>query len=186
MSSLSQSLSVLPHSSPSYPLLLNAYTLSLPFLFVLPSSHSTYNSSPPPRRFYHPAAAIKFSRCNKNFPFLPRGRRYASVCVCVRVPLCMCVFTQILNFLVFYFPSLRCFAFLLCSALHFLFCFGISVYFFQRKIYVKCSGNGAAGVGVGVTVAVSVDVEIVTDAAAAVAVSFNGVKKQNCQKSTSL
>lgn len=117
---------------------------------------------------------------------MPRGR--LGVCVCVCVYLCVCVYTQILNFLVFYFPSLRCFAFLLCSALHSLFCFGISVYFFQKKIYVKCSGNGAAGVGVGVdvtvAVAVSVDVEIVTDAAAAV--SFNGVKKQNCQKSTSL
>lgn len=92
----------------------------------------------------------------------------------------MCVDTKFSSFL-FPFCFVRCFC-----------CFGISVYFFQKKIYVKRSGSAACvGSNVAVAVAVSVAVaftvpvslhgKIVTDA---VAVSFNGVKKQKLPKST--
>lgn len=98
------------------------------------------------------------------------------VYACLYVFLCVCVDTKFSSFL-FPFCFARCFG-----------CFGISVYFFRKKIYVKRSANAACvgsnvavAVAVAVAAAVSVDGKIVTDA---VAVSFNGVKKQKLPKST--
>lgn len=76
---------VLPRLYPTPFIIVSAFLSSASqrarFLFhsVLCSLPPT--TTPPPSRFYHPAAAIKFSRCNKNFSFFSAR---------VSMPLCVC------------------------------------------------------------------------------------------------
>jgi len=86
---------------------------------------------------------LSFLAVIKNFPFLPRNTERVSVwlcvCVCVRVYLCVCVDTKFSSsffyiYIYIYFPFCS-------SSLLLLPRLGISVYFFEKKIYVKRSGS---------------------------------------------